>query len=52
MSVNEAIEKNNKERLLDDLHKTESGTKRKKSKTAFIVDSIEKSDYKRGPYLK
>ena len=47
--VNEAIEKNNKERLLDDLHKTESGTKRKKSKTAFIVDSIEKSDYKRGP---
>ena len=48
-AVKNAIEKSNKERLLGDLHKTESGTKRRKTKTAFIVDCIEKSDYQRKP---
>ena len=47
--VNGAIEKSNKERLLQDLHKTESGIKRRKTKTAFVVDCIENSDYKREP---
>ena len=38
--VREAIEKANKESLLDDCHKMEQGVKLQKSKTAFILDSI------------
>ena len=43
------IEKSNKARLLEDLHKTESGEKRRKTKTAHIVDYIEKPNYQRKP---
>ena len=47
--VKQTIEKSNKTRLLEDLHKTELGEKRQKTKTAHIVDSIEKGNYQREP---
>ena len=47
--VNKAVEKNNKDQLLDDLHKTELGIIIRKTKTASIVDLIEKPDYQRKP---
>ena len=47
--VDKAIEKYNKERLLEDLHKTEGGIRTRKKKTAFIVDCIERNDYNRKP---
>ena len=48
--VNEAIEKSNKKRLLEDLHTMKEGNiSARKTKTAFIVDSIEKTDYNRKP---
>ena len=49
LKVNKAIEKANKERLLEDLHKTEQGERKKKTKTATIVDSVQKSEYQRKP---
>lgn len=47
--VKEAIEKSNKNRLLEELHKTESGIRRRKTKTASIVDCIEDQNYQRKP---
>ena len=47
--VDKAIEKNNKDRLLEDLHKTEEGIRRRKTKTSPIVDSIENPEYHRKP---
>ena len=47
--VDEAIEKSNKERLLEDLYKTEDGVKKRKTKTNSIVDLIEHPDYQRKP---
>ena len=43
------MKKTNKDRLLEDLHKTEIGIRRRKTKTAAIVDSIENPEYQRKP---
>ena len=47
--VDEAIENSNKERLLEDLYKTEDGVQKRKTKTTSIVNLIEHPDYKRRP---
>ena len=47
--VKKSIEKSNTERLHDELHKTELGIKRRKTKTASIVDLIEDANYQRQP---
>ena len=47
--VKTAIEKRNKERLIQDCHKTENGENKRKSKTAHIVDKIKDPAYRRGP---
>ena len=48
-NVRDAIEKWNKERLLQDCQTEKDGTTTLKSKTAKIVEQIEKSSYKREP---
>ena len=45
--VKAAIEKRNKEKLLNECYKTENGMTIPKTKTSAIVKQIEKSDYKR-----
>ena len=45
--VTKAIEKSNMERLLEDLHKMEHGERKIKTKTASIVNSVQKTDYQR-----
>ena len=47
--VKMAIEKANTDVLIKDCHKMENGQKRRKTKTAFIVDQIERPDYQRTP---
>ena len=47
--VNKATEKSNKDRLLEDLYKTEQGTRKRKTKTSFIVDCVERQDFIRKP---
>ena len=47
--VKSAVEKQNKERLIQDCHITENGTSKRKTKTAHIVDHIEASAYQRAP---
>ena len=56
MTVNEwrrkvtvAIEKRNKERLLDDCHKTYGGNRVPKTKTRSIIEKINTSEYTRKP---
>ena len=47
--VSLAIERSNKERLIEELYKTENGVRKRKTKTASIVDFIEHSNYERKP---
>ena len=47
--VTAVIEKRNTERLIQDCHKIENGRNRRKTKTAHIVDLIEKPTYQRTP---
>ena len=44
-----ATEKSNRKRLLEESHKTELGARKRKTKTAPIVDYIEHSNYERKP---
>ena len=47
--VNAKIEKKNRNRLLNDCHKTENNIKMRKTKTARIVDALEERTYVREP---
>ena len=47
--VKTAIEKRNTERLINDCHKNENGARRRKTKTAHILDHLEDPSYQRRP---
>ena len=47
--VKEAVEKKNKNTLIDDCYKKQDGEKSIKTKTAKIVEEVESSTYRRGP---
>ena len=47
--VKKAIESSHKERLIDDLHKTEGEVKTEKTKTASIINHVSHSNFQREP---
>ena len=47
--MKKAIEKRNRDRLLEECHTKENGTLVMKSKTAHIIDKIENPSYQRKP---